>query len=50
MPFGAVLLYSRLRFYIIRFFQESTVKRSRVNDQKRVYLVLVSCKEITCSS
>lgn len=36
--------------YIRMFFWESVVKRSSVHEQRGVYLVLVFCKEIACSS
>lgn len=37
-------------FYMNRFFSESAVKRSRLHEYERFYLVKVFCNNIICSN
>lgn len=49
-PFKTELPWSSHRFYTNSFSRESAMKRSRLHEQKRAYMVLVFCEETVYSS
>lgn len=49
-PFMKELPWISHRIYDDMFFRELGMKRSRLHECNRVYLVLVLCKDITCTS